>query len=177
MKTLHKTLFLAAVLGLSLVFAPAPPLQAGERIIIGSQLFGPGLIYRVDSPYPRHRYVVPGHSYVYGPSYYYGNYRRSSPVAGTYFYGDRYRDDGPRFYRDRYYDGPRSYRDRDRYYDGRRYYRERDRDRYYGSDNDRRYRVERYTPQAREERFRRDTYKEQRIPKEQKTMQERRWSR
>lgn len=168
MKSLHKTFFLAAVLGLSLVFAPAPPLQAGERIILSAPFFAPGLFYQVDSVYPRHRYVSPGRSYVYGPSYYYGNYRRSYPAAGTYFYGDRYRDDGPRFYRDRYDDGPRYYRDRDRYYNGSRYYRDRDRDRYYDRGDYRRYR---------EERLRRDTYREQRIPKEQKTMQERRWSR
>ena len=155
MKTLHKTFFLAAVLSLGLAFAPAPQLQAGERIIIDAPFFAPGLYFRGDHPYPRHRHLVPARSYVYGPSYY---------------YGDRYRgDDGPRFYRDRYYDDPRYYRDRDRFYDERRYYRDRGRDRYYDRDNYRRYREE--------ERVRRDTYREQRIPKEQKTMQERRWSR
>ena len=169
MKIVHKPFFLAAVLGLSLAFAPASLLQAGERIIISTPFFAPGLLYQVDSPYPRHRHVSPGHAYVYGPSYYYGNFNRSYPATGSYFYGDRYRDDGPRFYRDRDYDGPRYYRDRDRYNDERRYYRDRDRDRYYDRGDYRRYR---------EERVRRDTYREQRIPKEQqKTMQERRWSR
>ena len=142
MKTVYKSLVLAAAFGLGLIFAqPAAPLQAGERFIIGSPFFSPGYVYQVDRTYPRYRYVTPGRSFYYGPSYSFGNYR----------------EDRSRYYRDRYYDGPRYYRDRDR-----------DRDRYYDRDNYRRYR---------EERVRRDTYREQRIPKEQKTMQERRWSR
>ncbi|NLZ17077.1 MAG: hypothetical protein GX087_05015 [Desulfobulbaceae bacterium] len=154
MTTVYKTLGLAAVLGLGLVLAnPAAPVQAGERIIFGSPFFTPGMVYQVDRQHPRYRYVTPGRSFYYGPSYYYGNYR----------------DDRSRYYRDRYFDGPRYYRDRDRFYDGPRYYRDRDRDRYYDRGDYRRYR---------EERMRRDTYREQRIPKNApQTMQERRWSR
>ncbi len=143
MKTVYKSLVLAAAFGLGLIFAqPAAPLQAGERFIIGSPFFSPGYVYQVDRTYPRYRYVTPGRSFYYGPSYSFGNYR----------------EDRSRYYRDRYYDGPRYYRDRDR-----------DRDRYYDRDNYRRYR---------EERVRRDTYREQRIPKNApQSMQERRWSR
>ena len=143
MKTVYKSLVLAAAFGLGLIFAqPAAPLQAGARFLIGSPFFSPGYVYQVDRTYPRYRYVTPGRSFYYGPSYSFGNYR----------------EDRSRYYRDHYYDGPRYYRDRDR-----------DRDRYYDRDNYRRYR---------EERVRRDTYREQRIPKNApQSMQERRWSR
>ncbi len=99
-------------------------------------------------------YVTPGHSYYYGPA------------PGYYF--------GSSDYNRRYYPPPRDYyRDRDRDY-GPRYYRDRERNRYYDPLDGRRYRQERYTPRYREDRYRRDTYKEHRIPKEGRTIQERR---
>ena len=76
MKTVYKSLVLAAAFGLGLIFAqPAAPLQAGERFIIGSPFFSPGYVYQVDRTYPRYRYVTPGRSFYYGPSYSFGNYR------------------------------------------------------------------------------------------------------
>lgn len=150
----HKTFGLAAALGLGLLIAqPTLPVQAGE-IFISAPFFIPGLVYQADRVSPRYHYVTPGHSYYYGPA------------PGYYF--------GSSDYNRRYYPPPRDYyRDRDRDY-GPRYYRDRERNRYYDPFDGRRYRQERYTPRYREDRYRRDTYKEHRIPKEGRTIQERR---
>ncbi len=162
MTTRPKIFGLAAALGMSLMLSPSvPPVQAGERIVIGPQFLLPGVVLHVDDPYPRHRRVPPGPPYYYhhGPSpYYYSDYRRPYPLpSGSYYYYN----DRPRYYRDRYgdYPPPGSYRERLR-----------ERDRRYIPDDDRRYRKP--PPRVQEKRYREDTYKEER-----RSLQERRWSR
>ncbi len=161
MTTRRKTFVLAAALGMCLMLTPSiPPVQAGERIVIGPQFLLPGMVLHVDDSYPRYRRVPPGPPYYYhhGPSpYYYSDYRRPYPPPGSYYhYNDR-----PRHYRDRYgnYPPPGSYRERLR-----------ERDRHYYPDDDWRYRNP--PPRMQERRYRTDSYKEER-----KSLQERRWSR
>ena len=151
----HKTFSLAAALGLGLLIAqPAPAVQA-EEIFISTPFFTPGLVHQTDRVSPRYHYATPGHAYYYGP-------------APGYYFGSS--DDNRR-----HYPPPRDYyRDRNRDYGPHYYYRDRERNRYYDPLDGRRYRQERYTPRYREDRYRRDTYKEHRIPKEGRTIQERR---
>lgn len=174
MTTRRKAFGLAAVLGFCLALTPSiPTAQAGEILVIGPRVMTPGVVFYVDNPYPQYRRVAPGPPYYYGPSTYsYSDHRkRHYPPPGSsysyHYYDDRrYYNDRPRYRRDRndhHYPPPGYYRDRDRNWS---------RDRHYPPDGDRRYRNP--PPRVREDRYRADTYKEERRSK---TLQERRWSR
>lgn len=174
----RKIFGLAALLGFCLTLTPPiSTAQAGETIVIGPQVRFPGVVLHVDNPYPQYRRVAPGPPLYHGPfSYYYSDDRgRLYPHPGP-LYSYRHYDDR-RYYDDRWHHDNRSRYRRDRYdhhYPPPGYYRDRDwsRDRYYYPDDDRRYRTP--PPRVRDDRYRTDTYKEERRSK---TLQERRWSR